>query len=81
MLLDELWIIYNSEDSFLPFYLPLSFWIVCYFAGKAKGIEFHDWTLLHNAHNLTAIAFGITSLYFYDDQVFNERIPILFSLR
>lgn len=52
-----------------------------YFVGKARGIEFHDWIFMHNVHNLSTIALAAASLYFDDDEVFNERIPILFNLR
>lgn len=42
--------------------------------------EFHRWYALHNLHNFGAIALGTLSLYFNNDAIFNERIPILWSL-
>jgi hypothetical protein len=79
-ILADAWTVINSEESFIPFYVPLAFWIAAILFASQRGIEFHKWVLLHNVHNLTAIALATASLYFNDDSIFNERIPILFSL-
>ncbi|CAB9507327.1 expressed unknown protein [Seminavis robusta] len=76
----EAWEVLNSDDSFLPFYLPLAFWTGAFLVSKVRKIEFHDWKPLHNAFNMAAIALSAISLYFGNDNIFNERIPILFSL-
>jgi hypothetical protein len=41
---------------------------------------FNRWYTLHNLHNGGAIALGLVSMYYNDDSVFNERIPILWSI-
>jgi len=41
---------------------------------------FHGFIFMHNAHNLSAIVLATISLYFNDDDIFNERVGILFSL-
>jgi hypothetical protein len=38
------------------------------------------WYTIHNLHNGGAIALGLMSMYYNDDSVFNERIPILWSI-
>jgi hypothetical protein len=73
------WKEYNSEDSFLPLYIPLVLWVSSYAYSKAKRFDFHDWYSLHNFHNYGAILLGLFSIYFNDDSIFNERIPILWS--
>ena len=40
---------------------------------------FHQWQGLHSFHNYGAIVLGMISMYYNDDTVFNERIPILWS--
>jgi hypothetical protein len=80
MLLSTFWETYNSDDSFLPFFLPLAVWITMYFWGKSRGLAFHDWLFMQNLHNITCVILGLISLYFDDNEVFNERITILFSL-
>jgi hypothetical protein len=42
--------------------------------------SFIRWYTLHNLHNGGAIALGLVSMYYNDDRVFNERIPILWSI-
>jgi hypothetical protein len=74
------WTRYNSDDSFLPFYLPFSLWAGTYlYSKRSKSFEFHKCTLLHNIHNVTAIAIGTASIV-CNNKSFNERISILFSL-
>ncbi|GKY92296.1 hypothetical protein MPSEU_000200700 [Mayamaea pseudoterrestris] len=75
-----LWEAFNDNDSFLPFYLPFAMWIAIYAYCRATGIAFYKWHTIHNLHNLGAIALGLQSLYYNNDNVFNERIPILWSI-
>ena len=86
-MLRDLWTAYNAEDSFLPFYCPLCIWIstflYCYVPlhnTKNKRPTFHRWYSLHNFHNFGAIFLGLTSMYLNNDQIFSERIPILWSI-
>jgi hypothetical protein len=82
--LSTVWQAYQAEDSFLPFYIPLTVWITTFLHTKVgsndKKIEFHRWYTIHNLHNFGAIALGLTSMFFNDDAVFDERIPILWSI-
>lgn len=80
MMLYTFWETYNSDDSFLPFYLPLTAWLALYFFGKSRGTHFHEWLFMQNLHNITCVGLAAISLYFDDDKIFNERITILFSL-
>jgi hypothetical protein len=73
------WNEYNSEESFLPLYIPLVLWVSSYAYSKARRFDFHDWYYLHNFHNFGAILLGLISIYFNDDSIFTERIPILWS--
>jgi TLC domain len=79
-MLQQVWEVYNSEESFLIFWLFLFFWVAAYFYGKANGQEFHDWLFLHNVHNLTAIVVGGACLCIADEKVFDEKYLIFFSL-
>ena len=74
------WETFNSEESFLPFFLPLMAWLTMYFVGRSKGLLFHEWLFMQNLHNIGCIVLSAISLYFNDDSIFNERITILFSL-
>lgn len=75
------WQAYNADDSFLPFYIPLTIWVGTFAYCKVlKKREFHKWLSLHNTHNVIGILLGLLSLYFKDDNVFSERIPILWSV-
>lgn len=64
----------------MPFWLPLSVWISMYTWGKLNNIHFHEWLLMQNMHNLSAVFMGLVSLYVDDDDIFNERILIMFNL-
>ena len=83
-LLAETWAAYNAPDSFLPLYIPLILWVssflYCYLPSKSPRPVFHKWYALHNLHNFGAIGLGTVSLFCNDDAVFNERIPILWSI-
>ena len=84
IMLSDIWTAYNAEDSWLPFYCPLIIWVstflYSYLPSKVERQPFHRWYSLHSFHNFGAILLGITSMYFNDDSVFNERIPILWSI-
>jgi hypothetical protein len=77
-----LWSSFNSEDSWIPFLLPLAGWIAslvyCYSTPTAQ--RWHKWHLLHDIHNNVGFVMGWISLYFNNDEIFNERISILWSL-
>lgn len=79
----SLWNVYNSEDSWLPFLIPLSIWtstlIYSILPSATPRPKWGDWTFVHEFHNLV-ILIGWISLYFDDDGVFNERIGIMWSL-
>lgn len=47
---------------------------------KRATVPFHKWYTLHNLHNFGAIGLGILSLYFQNNAIMNERVPILWSL-
>jgi hypothetical protein len=82
-MLSDIWSAYNGEDSWSPFYFPLVIWIstllYCYLPFKQERPTFHRWHALHSFHNYGAIFLGLISMYFDDDSMFNERIPILWS--
>jgi hypothetical protein len=75
-----LWETYKAEDSFLPLYVPLVVWSTAFLYNKLNKQEFHRNYVLHNLHNFGAILLGLVSMYYNDDSVFNERIPILWSI-
>jgi hypothetical protein len=81
--MNSLWALYNSEESFLPFFLPLIIWvstlIYTLLPSKEPRLKWGDWTFIHQLHNLIIII-GWISLYFDDDSIFHERIGILWSL-
>lgn len=78
------WKAYNAEDSLLPFFLPLTIWIgcfvYCYLPSEKERPTFVKWTAMLNLHNNTAITLALLSIFINDDAIFNERIPILWSL-
>jgi hypothetical protein len=76
---NDFWAIYNSEDSYLPLYLPLVIWVSSYLYCKATGKAFHRWYALHNFHNFGVILLGQISIHCNDDDVFKERIATLWS--
>jgi len=80
------WEAFNSEESCLPFVVPLVVWVwsylYCQFPAKNKlltDLPWHEWHELHNIHNMGAIVLACISLYLQDDTVFNERVVILFN--
>lgn len=72
----------NHDDTFMiPFILPFVFWLLCYIDYTyRRQLLFHKWILIHNIHNFGAILLGTISLYWNNDHIFSERIPILWSL-
>jgi hypothetical protein len=81
--MDTLWQAFNSEDSWLPFLIPLMIWtgtlVYCNLPSKTPRPNWGDWLFVHELHNFIIII-GWISLYFDDDSIFNERIGILWSL-
>jgi len=73
------WKTFHSEDSWLPLYLPLTIWLGGLLYCHQVGKPFHKWELLHNVHNFGGILLALVSMYFNDDNIFNERIPILWT--
>mmetsp|Transcript_23057 Transcript_23057/g.38112 ORF Transcript_23057/g.38112 Transcript_23057/m.38112 type:complete len:227 (+) Transcript_23057:105-785(+) len=82
--MESLWQVYNSEDSWLPFFVPLIYWIgtyaYCGLPSKSPRPEWNKWAIVHEIHNNSAVVMGWISLYFNDDSIFNERVGILWSL-
>jgi len=78
------WQAYNAKDSWLPFTLPLIIWIgcflYCYLPSEKERPTFAKWTAMLNFHNYVAISLALLSIFINDDALFNERIPILWSL-
>jgi hypothetical protein len=83
-MLSTAWKAYNSNDSWLPFFLPLTIWIgcflYCYLPSDKPRPTFVKWTAMLNFHNYFAMSLALLSIVINDDAIFNERIPILWSL-
>jgi glucan phosphoethanolaminetransferase (alkaline phosphatase superfamily) len=81
--MDSLWKEYNSESSWLPFLAPLTIWIATLvytiLPSTTPRPKWGEWTFVHQLHNLIIII-GWLSLYYNDDEIFNERIGIMWSL-
>mmetsp|Transcript_6082 Transcript_6082/g.12518 ORF Transcript_6082/g.12518 Transcript_6082/m.12518 type:complete len:232 (+) Transcript_6082:105-800(+) len=71
---------YNVETNWYGFYIPLSLWGGCWLYAKLSKKDFFKWTELHLLHHVGAMALGSLSLYYGDDSIVNERVPILWSL-
>ena len=76
----EFWSVYNSEESLLPFFVPLTVWIGLYIYCYSHKISYHDSLWICNLHNLTALLLSSISLYYQNDVLLRERVCILFSL-
>lgn len=80
-LLSSVWSWYNAPDALAPFLIPLTLWTTAYvYSQRSKCVPFHQWHFIHNIHNAGAIVLGLTSLYNHNDDRFNERIGIAWSL-
>lgn len=83
-MLSTAWEAYNAEHSWLPFTLPLLIWVgcflYCYLPSDKERPVFVKWTAMLNFHNTIAIIMALLSIYINNDDIFNERIPILWSL-
>jgi hypothetical protein len=79
-LLSSLWNLYNAEDSYLPFLLPLSLWLTCWIHCKRIKRDYGRWYNLHTVHHVGAIVQASLSLYFNDNSIFHERITVLWSM-
>lgn len=59
---------YNTDDSLLPFYLPLALWLAayghCVLRAPPQRRDYHRWHALHNLHNGGAIVLASLSLYY-----------------
>ena len=79
--LSTFWKKFNDASSLLPLAVSLAFFSSAYGYSKCKrGLEFHKWLRIHNVHNGMAIVLGATSLYLQNEEIFRERIPILWSV-
>jgi hypothetical protein len=82
--MEAFWNVYNSEESWLPFVLPMTFWagtlIYCSLPSKLSRPQWNTWIIVHEIHNNLAIVMGWISLYCNDNTIFNERVGILWSL-
>ncbi len=74
------WHSYNAPDTWLPLFLPLTIWSSTFVYSKIKKFSFHRWYTIHNLHNFGAMLLGLCSIYYHNDAIFNERIPILWSI-
>jgi hypothetical protein len=76
------WKRFNDEDSFGPLRISFSLFLSAYLYSLAfrRNAPFHKWMAIHNAHNVGALLLGCASLAFRNDELFSERIPILWSL-
>lgn len=73
----------NHKDSYIiPFIIPLLFWLFSYIycTYYYNKDTYHSWTNLHNIHNIGGICIGLISLYYNNNNIFSERISILWSL-
>jgi hypothetical protein len=78
--IESFWKTYNSDDSWLPLFLPSSLWFSCWLYCRSQGRDYSRWYNLHSLHHLGAISMGLLSMYLNDDSKFNERIVILWSM-
>jgi hypothetical protein len=72
---------YTSNDAILPLLLPCLLWTSCWiYARIISKTDFAKWYNLHTLHHVGAITQASLSLYFQNDDIFHERIPILWSM-
>jgi hypothetical protein len=72
---------YTSNDAILPFLFPCLLWTTCWiYARIIRKMDFAKWYNLHTLHHVGAITQASLSLYFQNDTIFHERIPILWSM-
>jgi hypothetical protein len=72
---------YTSDGAFLPFLLPFLLWASCWaYARIGKKKDFAKWYAIHTLHHVGAISQASISLYYQNDAIFHERIPILWSM-
>lgn len=71
---------YNVETSWYGFCIPLFLWGGCWLYARLSKKDFMKWTELHTFHHVGAMTLGSLSLYYGDDSIVNERIPILWSI-
>mmetsp|Transcript_8601 Transcript_8601/g.17960 ORF Transcript_8601/g.17960 Transcript_8601/m.17960 type:complete len:236 (+) Transcript_8601:150-857(+) len=72
---------YNADTEWYAFWIPMIFWSSCWIYAKiTPGKDFGRWWEIHTVHHVGAIVLGSVSLYYDDDAIVNERIPILWSI-
>ena len=72
--------IYNAEDSYLSFFIPLTLWLSAFLYCEFKAIKFAEYVPIFNTHHALGLAFATISLYFDDESIFPERNVIMFTL-
>lgn len=75
----SLWGLLNSNDSWLPLYLSSCIWLPAWVYSKQTGIDFSRWHKLHAFHHVVVLCLAFGSLYYNDDSILNERLPILWD--
>lgn len=71
---------YTSDDTWLPFALPFSMWVSFWiYARLLKKFDFSKWFPIHTLHHVGALTQASLSLYYQNNAIFNERIPIFWS--
>lgn len=72
---------YTSDSAILPFLLPFFLWTSCWiYARLFDKKDFAKWYMIHTLHHVGAISQASISLYYQNDTLFHERIPILWSM-
>jgi len=71
---------YNADTNWYALYIPLSFWVTSWSYAKITKKDFFGWTALHLVHHVGAIVLASVSLYYDDNSIMNERVPILWSI-
>lgn len=75
------WTLYNSDDSWLPFILPLLFWSSSWIYYRwILRKDYSKWYKILTLHHVVALTLAFLSLYWDDDAVFHERIGIFWSM-
>jgi hypothetical protein len=72
---------YTADDAWLPLILPFLLWSSCWVSSRLiKKTDFAKWYSLHTLHHVGAISQASLSLWYGNNAIFHERIPILWSM-
>ena len=80
--LHEIFETYNGQESYLPYFIPLTFWVSTwiYCEYKMPETKYRNWFEIPNIHHVLCILYGSLALYYDDESIFPERNVTLFSL-